>query len=257
MTVNQPDRPTSTRTPNAIGKVAAVVSALADDSSTSGIARRTGLPSSTVHRILQDLVAVGWAREDGNRGYLLGARLLALAGRATDQTSLVRAAHPTLQELSDRTGHAVHFAVRTGDEAVYVDKIEGSRAYQMRSRVGLAIPLHCTAIGKAVLAALPEAEVRTVLTRAGMPARTNHTITSVDAMVHHLEVVRARGYSLDDEENELSTRCIGAAVGDHSGSTIGGVSLSMLAFELEPDRVPRLGVLVVDAARRITGDLGG
>ncbi|MFN3602964.1 MAG: IclR family transcriptional regulator, partial [Dietzia sp.] len=155
MTVNQPPRTPSPRTPNAIGKVAAVVEALTDESSTSGIARRTGLPSSTVHRILQDLVAVGWAREDGNRGYLLGARLLALAGRATDHTSLVRAAHPTLQELSDRTGHAVHFAVRTGDEAVYVDKIEGSRAYQMRSRVGLAIPLHCTAIGKAVLAALP------------------------------------------------------------------------------------------------------
>lgn len=256
MTVTQP-RPTSPRTPNAIGKVAAVVEALSDESSTSGITRRTGLPSSTVHRILQDLVAVGWAREDGNRGYLLGARLLALAGRATDQTSLVRAAHPTLQELSDRTGHAVHFAVRTGDEAVYVDKIEGNRAYQMRSRVGLAIPLHCTAIGKALLAALPEAEVRTVLTRAGMPARTSHTITSADAMVRHLEVVRARGYSLDDEENELSTRCIGAAVGDHSSSTLGGISLSMLAFELDPDRVPRLGALVVEAARRITDDLGG
>jgi IclR family acetate operon transcriptional repressor len=257
MTVVQPRQPASGRTPNAIGKVAAVVSALTEERTTSGIARRTGLPSSTVHRILQDLVAVGWAREDGSRGYLLGARLLAIAGRATDQASLVRVAHPTLQELSDRTGHAVHFAVRTGDEAVYVDKIEGSRAYQMRSRVGLAIPLHCTAIGKALLAALPEAEVRAVLTRAGMPPRTTHTITSADAMVGHLEMVRERGYSLDDEENELSTRCIGAAVRDNSGAAIGGVSLSMLAFELEPDRVRPLASLVVQTAARITSDLGG
>lgn len=257
MTVNQPRRLSSARTPNAIGKVAAVVSALTDESSTSGIARRTGLPSSTVHRILQDLVAVGWAREDGNRGYLLGARLLALAGRATDQTSLVRAAHPTLQELSDRTGHAVHFAVRTGDEAVYIDKIEGSRAYQMRSRVGLAIPLHCTAIGKAVLAALPDDAVREVLLHAGMPARTSHTITSVDAMLRHLEVVRECGYSLDDEENEISTRCIGAAVRDHSGAPIGGVSLSMLAFEMDRPRVRPFGAMVVETAARITSDLGG
>lgn len=257
MSVVQPRQPTSGRTPNAIGKVVEVVSALTEERSTSGIARRTGLPSSTVHRILQDLVAVGWAREDGNRGYLLGARLLALAGRGTDQASLVRIAHPTLQALSDRTGHAVHFAVRTGDEAVYVDKIEGSRAYQMRSRVGLAIPLHCTAIGKALLAALPEAEVRAVLERAGMPPRTTHTITSPDAMVRHLELVRERGYSLDDEENELSTRCIGAAVRDHSGTPIGGVSLSMLAFELEPDRVRPLASLVVQAAEQITRDIGG
>ena len=257
MTVAQPRQLASGRTPNAIGKVAAVVSALTEEGSTSGIARRTGLPSSTVHRILQDLVAVGWAREDGNRGYLLGAQLLALAGRATDQASLVRVAHPTLQELSDRTGHTVHFAVRTGVEAVYIDKIEGTRVYQMRSRVGLAIPLHCTAIGKAVLAELPEAEARAVLTRAGMPARTSNTITTVDDMVSHLEVVRRRGYSLDDEENELSIRCIGAAMRDQSGVPIGGVSLTMLSFELNPDRVRRLGALVVEAASRITRDLGG
>jgi IclR family transcriptional regulator, acetate operon repressor len=257
MSIAQPRQPAPERPPNAIGKVAAVVSALTEERSTSGIARRTGLPNSTVHRILQDLVAVGWAREDGSRGYLLGARLLALAGRATDQASLVQVAHPTLQELSDRTGHAVHFALRTGDEAVYIDKIEGSRAYQMRSRAGLAIPLHCTAIGKAVLAALPEAEVRAVLTRAGVPARTSHTITSVDALVRHLKLVRERGYSLDNEENESSISCIGAAVRDHSGAAIGAVSLSMLAFELHPDRVRPLGELVVEAAARITGDLGG
>lgn len=248
--------PSGQGTPNAIGKVAAVVSALAEERSTSGIARLTGLPSSTVHRILQDLVAVGWAREDGRRGYLLGARLLALAGRATDQVSLVRVAHPRLQELSDSTGHAVHFAVRTRAEAVYIDKIEGNRAYRMRSRVGLAIPLHSTAIGKAVLAALPDDEIRAVLTHAGMPALTSHTITSVEEMLRHLEKVRERGYSLDDEENELSTRCIGAAIRDQSGA-VGGVSLSMLAFELNPGRVRSLGALVVKTAARITSDLGG
>ena len=257
MTATDSRRAPTGTTPNAIGKVAAVVEALAEERSTSGIARLTGLPSSTVHRILQDLLAVGWAREDGSRGYLLGARLLALAGRATDQASLVRVAHPTLVELSHLTGNAVHFAVRSGDEAVYIDKIEGSRAYQMRSRVGLSIPLHCTAIGKAVLAGLPDDEVRAVLERAGMPSRTPHTLTSVQDMLRHLEMVRQRGYSLDDEENELTIRCVGAAVRGHTGAVIGGISTSMLAFELEPDRVGRLSVLVVDAANRISRDLGG
>lgn len=257
MTVAQPNRRASEPTPNAIAKVASVVSALAEERSTSGIARRTGLPNSTVHRILRDLVSVGWAREDGRRGYLLGPRLLSLAGSASDQASLVRVAHTSLQDLSDRTGHAVHFALRTGDEAVYIDKIEGSRAYRMRSRVGLAIPLHCTAIGKAVLAALPDDAVREVLSHAGMQARTSHTITSVDAMLRHLEVVRECGYSLDDEENEISTRCIGAAIRDHSGAPIGGVSLSMLAFEMDRPRVRPFGAMVVETAARITSDLGG
>lgn len=257
MTATRPRREATTATPNAIGKVAAVVEALAEERTTSGIARLTGLPSSTVHRILQDLLAVGWAREDGSRGYLLGARLLALAGRATDQASLVRVAHPTLVDLSERTGNAVHFAVLSGDEAVYVDKIEGSRAYQMRSRVGLSIPLHCTAIGKAVLAGLPEEEVRAVLERTGMPSRTQHTLTSVDDMLRHLEMVRQQGYSLDDEENELTIRCVGAAVRDHTGTVFGGISTSMLAFEMDPQRVDRLSSLVVEAAERISRDLGG
>ncbi len=240
----------------AIGKVAAVVEALVEERRTTEIARRTGLPVSTVHRILQELVAVGWAREDSDHGYLLGARLLTLAGRDSDHATLVRVARPFLEDLSGRTGHAVHFAVRTGDEAVYVDKLEGSRAYNMRSRVGLAIPLHCTAIGKALLAELPDTEVRDWARRAGLPRRTPHTITSREGLVAHLVTVRERGYSVDDEENEVTTRCIGAAVQDHLGQPIGGISLSTLAFELGDDRVRALAPLVVETARSISAALG-
>lgn len=243
--------------PSAIGKVAAVVEALAEHRSTTEIARSAALPVSTVHRILQELVKVGWAREDGERGYLLGARLLTVAGRATDHETMTRIARPFLRELSDRTGHAVHFAVRVGDEAVYVDKLEGSRAYHMRSRVGLAIPLHCTAIGKALLAQDGDLDVRALLSRTGMVRRTPNTLTSRERMVAHLAVVRSRGYSLDDEENELQTRCIGAAVHDHHGQAIGGVSLSMLAFELDEARVIVLAPLVVQTAGAVTAALGG
>ena len=244
--------------PSAIAKVVAVVEALAHEHGISQVARRTGLATSTVHRILQELVDVGWVRVDGEHEYLLGARLLSLAGQAVDGPTLARIAHPILRQLSeDSGGHATHFAVRSGDEAVYLDKVEGRRAYQMRSRVGLGIPLHTTAIGKALLATLPEGEVRAILARTGMPTMTPRTITDIDDMLGHLEAVRRQGYAMDSEENEAHIRCVGAAVTDHRGMPIGGISVSGLAFEMDEARVERLARLVKRAAGDLTRELGG
>jgi IclR family acetate operon transcriptional repressor len=256
--MTQPRAGKGSAPPGAIAKVVAVVEALADEQGLSQIARRTGLATSTVHRILQELVDLGWVRVEGDHEYLFGARLLSLAGQAAGGPALARIAHPILRRLSEESdGHATHFAVRSGGEAVYVDKIEGQRSYQMRSRVGLGIPLHSTAIGKALLATLPEDQVRAILTKAGMPRMTPHTITSTAAMLAHLGDVRRDGYATDREENESHIMCVGAAVSDHSGTAIGGVSVSGLAFEMDEARIERLARLVRQAAADLTHELGG
>lgn len=242
---------------SAIAKVTAVVEALADDHSVSAISRRTGLAVSTVHRILQELQEIGWVSSDGQHGYVLGARLLSLAGQAADGETVARVAHPILRQLSEQSGHAAHFALRSGDEAVYVDKVEGRRAYHMRSRIGLAIRLHCTAIGKVLLANLSPDEVRAILARTGMPAMTEHTITDPDHLLAHLELVRERQWALDDEENEANIRCVAAPVIDHRGITIGALSVSGLAFEVDSDRMQQLIPLVRTAAHTVTASLGG
>jgi IclR family acetate operon transcriptional repressor len=244
------------RSPSAIGKTVAVLEALAEEHRLSEIARVTGLHTSTVHRILQELVALEWAREDEDRGYALGSRLLALAGRASDDSDIARSARPSLRMLCERTGYTVHFAVRHGDEAVYVDKLDGRRAYRMRSRVGLSLPLHCTAIGKAILATLPDEEVRSIAERTGLPRRTQHTITATDALLNNLAAARARGWALDDEENELHTRCLAAVVIDHRGVSIGAVSLSALVFDMDRERARRLAPLVIHTAREVSAALG-
>jgi IclR family acetate operon transcriptional repressor len=210
-----------------------------------------------VHRILQELSDVGWARTDGDHGYVLGARLLSLAGQAADGDTVARIARPILHRLSEQTGYAAHFAVRSGDEAIYVDKVEGRRGYHMRSRIGLALPLHCSGIGKAVLANLSPEEVRAIMTRAGMPARTPKTITDPDNLLKHLECVRRQGCAIDDEENEANIRCVAAAVTDHRGITIGGLSISALAFELDKERTEHLMPVVRGAAAAVTTSLGG
>lgn len=247
MTTARPLRPQR----SALAKTVAVVEALAPGGRLSDIARHTDLPVSTTHRILQELVALGWARETDGR-YSLGARLLALSSRSTGGPELARLARPALRDLAAQTGRTVHFAMLDGDQLVYLDKIEGRGSYAMKSRVGMAIPLHCTAIGKAVLAAMSDADVRAAAARTGLPAATPRTITDVGDLLRHVQKVRARRYAVDDEENEPHTRCVGAAVVDHRGEPVAGVSVSSLVFDLSGEQAGAIAPLVVACADHIS-----
>ena len=242
---------------SALQKAIAVVEALAHERRLSDIATHTGLPVSTVHRIVQELVQAGWAREEEGRTYALGARLLSLPSRTTGTDDLARLARPQLRELCQASGRTVHFAVLDGDQLVYLDKLDGARAYSMRSRIGMTLPLHCTAIGKAVLAQMPDAEVRQIAARAGLPAVTTRTITDVTTLLRHLAKVRTRAYAVDDEENEPHTRCVGAAVVNHRGDPIGGVSVSSLVFDVTGAEVEELGAMVARTAAAVSAAIGG
>jgi len=241
---------------SAIGKLVAVVEVLATENKVSRIARATGLATSTVHRILQSLVQVGWAQEDEEHGYLLGARLLAITARADDALFLAQKAAPFLRELRDATGDAVHLATRRGDEMLYVAKLDGRKAYQMRSHVGLTVPLHCTAVGKAMLAATPADDVRATIARTGLPARTERTLVDPEALLANLGAVRSKGYALDDQENEANIRCIGAVILGPRGLPVASVSVSSLIYDLNGAKVGHCAQLVVSAARQISQVLG-
>ena len=238
-----------------IDKALTVLEALAEHHRVTDIAAGTGLPKSTVHRILQSLVGWGFARADGSGGYLPGPRILTLAGKVMSRFDPAQHADSALLRLRDRTGFTVHFAVRSGDEAVYVRKLEGLRPYQMASRVGMSMLLHSTAIGKAILAQLRDEEVTVITSRTGLERRTQHTITDSGALLDHLAEVRRRGYTIDDEENEAGIRCVGAPVFDHTGAVMGGISVSGLAFEVASDD-ETLGPQVVTAAREVSLALG-
>ncbi|MGH3734125.1 MAG: IclR family transcriptional regulator [Micromonosporaceae bacterium] len=248
---------TPARGATAIGKLVAVLEALDGHRRLSAIARATDLPTSTVHRILQELVTLGWVREGEDRGYLLGPGLLRLAGRGADDSDIARLARPVLRALADRTGYTVHFGLRHDDEAVYVDKLEGRGGYGMRSRIGDAMPLHCTAIGKAILAALPDDEVRLIAERGGLPRRTPKTLTTVGQLLTDLVAVRSRGWSVDDEENHPRIRCVGAVVTDHRRLPVGAISVSGLVFDMEREHIARLAPLLVRTAHQVSAALGG
>ncbi|SFR15588.1 DNA-binding transcriptional regulator, IclR family [Lentzea waywayandensis] len=242
-------------TDTAVEKTLAVLEALADHSRITDIARVTGLPKSTVHRLLQAMVDRGFATISSD-GYLAGPRILALAGKVLRPIDTVERARPSLRALQESTGCTVHLAVLFGDELVYVDKIEADKPYRMASRLGMSLPAHGTAIGKAVLASLSTSELDAYLSRTGLPGRTPRTITSSPRLKSQLTRVRRSRFALDDEENEVGVRCVGAAIRDHAGTVIGGLSASTLAMEHSLPELIALGPRVLRAADEVSAALG-
>jgi DNA-binding IclR family transcriptional regulator len=241
---------------SSIDKTLAVLEALAEHHRVTDIALATGVSKSTVHRILQALVMWGFARPDGLGRYEPGPRILTLAGRVMYRFDPARHASSALRALCEATGYTTHFAIRSIDEAVYVDKQERRRPFQMPSRIGMSVALHTTAIGKAILAQLDDEEVLATCRRAGMARRTPNSLTSEEDLLSHLARVRARGYAVDDEENEPGIRCVGAPVFDHTGQVLGGISISTLAIDLDMAGLEARAPEVMAAARDVSAALG-
>jgi len=244
------------RTSNAAEKVLRVLDALGYQRRLADIARAADLPKTTVHRILHTLVEQDFAHVDGQGGYAPGGRLLGQAGRALGRADAMAGAEPALLRLQQRTTATVHLAVLVGDEAVYVRKLEADKPYRMVSRIGMAVPLHCTSIGKAILSCLPEPDVQAVVARTGLPARTAHTLTSADRLLADLRATASRGWSLDQEENELGVVCAGAPVRDHTGRTTAAVSVSQLRSDPAALPLDALGPRVAVAAAEVSAGLG-
>ena len=239
---------------SAADKTLSVLEALADHTRIADIAAASRLPKATVHRILQTLVRHGFARTDGTGRYTGGPRILSLAGRFLQRLDIAEQVRPILRELQERSGWTVHLALQSGDEAVYVAKLEAALPYHLASRVGMSLGLHCTSIGKAILATLPDDEVRGIAARTGLAARTERTITDADALLAELTTVRERGYAEDREENEAGVRAVGAAIFDHTGEVLGALSAAAL-FPVTSEN-PELPRLVTDAAAEVSRALG-
>lgn len=233
----------------------AVLEAVAVHHRVSDISVATGLSVSTVHRMLSDLTENGWVDQQTDRTYRPGMRMHGLVPLLQNDERLVDVAIPYLHALRDRVGFTVHMARYGQDGLVYIAKIDGPASYQMRSRVGDSIPLWSTAIGKAVLAGMDESSACSLVGTATLQRRTAKTIMSKRALWEQIEVIRKRGWSVDDEENELHIRCVGTVLRDGNGRVVGGVSCSGLDHEMTAQRVQQVAPLVVDTVMQISEKL--
>jgi IclR family transcriptional regulator, acetate operon repressor len=185
----------------------------------SDLADSSGLPLPTIHRIMRTLVAAGYARQQPSRRYALGPRLIRLGETAS--RALGSWARPYLSELTEATGETSNMAVLDGDQIVYVAQVPSQHSMRMFTEVGRRVDAHATAVGKAVMANLPEDAVTQMLARAGMPPQTERTITTIPAMQEELARIRQLGYAIDDGEQEVGVRCYAVAVqGAPAGAAI-------------------------------------
>lgn len=220
------------------------------------IAAAAGVPKASAHRILQNLVSTSFLAYDGSGGYGPGPRLRALAAKVTQGCVEDQVMRAELAVLGRRTGNTVLMGLRTGDVATCLIKIASPDPVQTSSRVGMQMPLHATAIGKCILAGLPEDELSVLLKRLDLAPRTGNAITDPDRLRAELARVREQGFAVNEEENESNVRCLAAPVYDSRGAVIGGVGISAITFLESAEALREKADLVRATAVALRGVLG-
>jgi DNA-binding IclR family transcriptional regulator len=212
------------------------------------------LTRPTLYRIIASLEAEGMIEVTAGNRYTLGSRLVALARTALAQNDVRRVAEPYLARLRDATGETVHLAIRSGDTLVYIDKIESREAVRMASTVGTRISFHSTGVGKAFLAAMPEAEANALIDRIDLPAITPHTTIDRAALKAIVRQAREDGFVRDDQENEVGIFCFGAPIQDGSNRPVAAVSVSVPMFRMGQES--RYSAPLLEAVSAISRRLG-
>lgn len=221
----------------------------------SQLTRKLGLPKSTSHALLVTFERCGYAvRDEATARYRLGTRVYALANMALSGISLRDQAAPFLYKLMQETGLTVHLAILEQGEAVLIDRVEPAGTPKVATWVGRRMGLHCTALGKALIAYLPEGEVDELVRRQGLLRHNENTIASMRRLRTACEAVQQAGYSIDDEEEEIGIRCIGAPVFNWRQEAIAAISISGTTAQLE--NVPALAAIVKQTALAISRHLG-
>jgi DNA-binding IclR family transcriptional regulator len=222
----------------------------------SAIGQHVGLDRATVTRLLRTLVVSGYVSQDeATRRYRLSGKILWLAHRVTLRLDLRSVARPHLTALRDEVGETVHLGVFDDLRVVYVDKLEGANSIQLVSAVGQTMPLHSTALGKAMLAVLPDEEREAIYGRLDFSPRTDRTICDVDTFREAIRRAQHCGYSTDDRENEPFGACVGAAIVGADGRPVGALSISGPYFRIH-DRLEYFGERVRAVAGAIARELG-
>ena len=221
------------------------------------IANQIDINKSSVYRILSTLVQYGYVEQDEETGrYKLGYKFLEISSRLLDSIDLRGEARPFLQELETETNEAIHLVVYDQAEVVYIEKLEGNETLRMHSKVGKRAPMHCTSVGKAILANLSIETVLTIIEQKGMPVHTVHTIIDKDDLLHELQMVREKGYALDLEENENGITCIAAPIFNHTGKVMAAVSISGPTLRMTDDRLDQLKNRMIQTGLKISNRLG-
>ncbi|WP_392566259.1 IclR family transcriptional regulator [Utexia brackfieldae] len=242
----------STQVP-AVDKAVRILHFLAqhDGATYSQIYQGLSLPQSSTSTLLASLVANGLLRQHEGK-YFLGLMLYEFGSKSVEQFNLRELAAESLIYLRDKTHLACHLGVLDGNSAIYLAKLESPNAIMVKSWLGKRLSLHCSGLGKVLLAWLPEDKIDELLPDEQLPRHTNHTITTKTAFKKALAEVRKNGWAFDDGEDLEGITCIAVPVFDHSGNVVAAISSSGVAFQMPADKVKSFAQYAIEAATLLT-----
>ncbi|MEM1128895.1 MAG: HTH-type transcriptional regulator BhcR [Pseudomonadota bacterium] len=226
--------------------------------SLSDLAAETGLPASTLHRILITFEKHGFTDlDEATQTWRIGVEAFRVGSSFLRQTNLAELGRGVMRQLMDETDETVNLAIPDKTEVVFIAQVETQQPIRAFFRPGTRSPMHASGIGKALLAAMPETAAEQVIQKAGLEAFTDKTLASRAELLADLAQIRQRGWSVDDEERHTGMRCVAATIFDSLGDPVAGVSVSGPTARISPDAIARLGPAVQRAAFALSEALGG
>jgi DNA-binding IclR family transcriptional regulator len=253
------ENPTGTYKVQALNRAFAVLDLLGESDTPLGLAQvalSLQLHKSTAHRFLMVLEQHRMVERTANGKFRLGLRLFDLGNRAIEQYDLRDRSQPHLRRLVAETEETAHLCILEGAHVIYIDKIEPTRSVRMITRIGASNPVHCTSVGKAMLAFLPEDRLSDLLARTRFERFTHRTIVTPEALRAEIEKTRRRGYAVDDEEFEEGLRCIAVPVLDAQRLPVAAVSVSGPSFRVTAQKLPSIANHLLQCVRGISADMG-
>jgi DNA-binding IclR family transcriptional regulator len=223
----------------------------------TALSDRTNVTKASANRILNTLVGTSYLSKNPiDKSYSCGPRLVALSCLFASGSRIVTLSRPVLEMLHQEFDETVNLGILNEASILYLDMIESRRDLRMAARTGTRDPLYCTALGKAVLSALPEAEAEILLTESMATHKTSRKQPDMAELRRELAETRSRGYALDDEENEPGARCVAVPIINESGRCSEAISVSAPSSRIDDAMISRLAIKLNDAARKIEHKLG-
>jgi len=221
------------------------------------LSKKMNLPKSSIHQILSTFKDARFVEQNPeDKKYRLGLRIFELGNIFQSQLQLRKIAHPYLYDLSRKTNETAYLVILEGSKIVYIDCVESTARLRAHPLFGIRVPLHCTSLGKAIMAFLSEEKVDEIIRKEGLERFTDNTITDPHLLKQELEKIRKRGYAIDNAEHEEGICCVGAPLWNYRGEVFGAISVSGPCQRFDSRRIPSMARLVVKAAEEISRRMG-
>jgi IclR family transcriptional regulator, acetate operon repressor len=244
-----------------VDRALSIIETLAEDDEgyrLSDLAVRTGLSTSTVHRLLATLESRRFVQFDrAESKWHVGVRSFTVGATFARRRNFTAQAIPHLRKLRDLTRETANLAVVDDEFIIVLTRMESREIMRSLTKVGGRAAMVASGVGKAVLATYSDDDVSAIIRHHGMPRLTEKSIVRPSDLFRELEKIRRQGYSIDDEEAQLGLRCVAAVVYNHCAEPLAAISVSGLTSRVTDERLPVIGRMVRETAAELTAALGG